>query len=1036
MEVYFTPGGIAKGGAIRIYLLEKSRVVWQQEGERSFHVLYQLSAGADSSLKAQLKLKSGPEGFAYLQNEHRKIPGVNDAAAFNALTQCLRVLGVESSELSQWWKALAVVLHLGNVHFTSATEEQRRKDKAREEAEEEGEEMIEDTTAGEGSPSQRAELNPHAARPEESSETYGALGAVAALLGVEDKAVVSALTSRTLVIRGERTHAINTVRDAKFARDALAKGMYSRLFQAVTDRINASIAVHAKGGAAPAAVPSKAAAETGKGKKAAEPVEDPAKATASAPGGSPGAPSPGHDTTPDPAAAAAQEMQAEAEASAAEQARVCILDLYGFEVFPQLNGLPQLHINYVNERLQALFIAATLVEEQEEYAREGIAWEPVPYSDNTPVLTLLEGKPGVFALLDDACNVADSGEGAASAARGAFNKGKKTGPDTTFLHALNTKIAGESGRGAASKGGSEAASGKGSAVDAAAKERYKKSKIEDGTFTVQHYAGPCTYNVQGMVASNKDSLSNDLLTLMGKASGIPLLQDLFADHRSADEKAKRPPTATQAFRMSVAALVETLSATQPHYVRCVKSNPKVCMHGHITHVWPVAQLHSHSLTSCPSSRMQKAALTADEDMMLHQTRYLGLVENVRVRRAGWAFRESYDSFLRRYRILSTSTWPGKDGAAEEQVRTLMSNLWLHEKPRGAVGGVGIVARPQGPMTVAQRGAANTRGGRGGMAMMPAARGRPGMAMAPRGGGAAGAAPGRAPAQPAAPSGPDPLASITGQRLPGDVQTGGARKLVEGEDFQFGSSKLFIRQANVLFALEYMRGRALGAFQQKVAATWRAYDGKRQYKKIVAAWHRVIASAQAHLARKRYLKMRASAIRIQAVVRGHLTRLSPVVEDMREGLGLVSCYGKVRRRLSLRWQPKPAVSNDYLGLLQATNGMPVLSAESLVQTLSSLSPTQACNKDGLAYADHVLKIRQTYKVVRRAVLVTQDYIISLADPWSKGSVKRAIRILDVEKLSWSPYRDRYITIHQTGPRGYAFTAICQTAPALFKAILAR
>ena len=58
-----------------------------------------------------------------------------------------------------------------------------------------------------------------------------------------------------------------------------------------------------------------------------------------------------------------------------------VLDIYGFEVFEN-NGFEQLCINYVNEKLQQIFIELTLNAEQQEYASEGIAWQPIPFFNN------------------------------------------------------------------------------------------------------------------------------------------------------------------------------------------------------------------------------------------------------------------------------------------------------------------------------------------------------------------------------------------------------------------------------------------------------------------------------------------------------------------------------------------------------------------------------------------------------------------------------------------------------------------------------
>lgn len=67
-----------------------------------------------------------------------------------------------------------------------------------------------------------------------------------------------------------------------------------------------------------------------------------------------------------------------------------VLDIYGFEVFEQ-NGFEQLCINYVNEKLQQIFIELTLNAEQLEYDSEGIAWQPIPFFNNKIVCDLLDG---------------------------------------------------------------------------------------------------------------------------------------------------------------------------------------------------------------------------------------------------------------------------------------------------------------------------------------------------------------------------------------------------------------------------------------------------------------------------------------------------------------------------------------------------------------------------------------------------------------------------------------------------------------------
>lgn len=58
----------------------------------------------------------------------------------------------------------------------------------------------------------------------------------------------------------------------------------------------------------------------------------------------------------------------------------------GFEIF-QDNSFEQLCINYVNEKLQQIFIELTLKAEQEEYVREQIKWTPIKCESLAHIVT-------------------------------------------------------------------------------------------------------------------------------------------------------------------------------------------------------------------------------------------------------------------------------------------------------------------------------------------------------------------------------------------------------------------------------------------------------------------------------------------------------------------------------------------------------------------------------------------------------------------------------------------------------------------------
>jgi hypothetical protein len=123
---------------LQVYLLEKSRVVRQGEGERNYHILHYLASGASAEERRLLHILQ-PEKYAYLSNEARKIPGCNDAAMFKAVCQCLAALvrhvmviplvilfsgsyppqGIEATTSRELWRMAAAVLALGNIVRTS-----------------------------------------------------------------------------------------------------------------------------------------------------------------------------------------------------------------------------------------------------------------------------------------------------------------------------------------------------------------------------------------------------------------------------------------------------------------------------------------------------------------------------------------------------------------------------------------------------------------------------------------------------------------------------------------------------------------------------------------------------------------------------------------------------------------------------------------------------------------------------------------------------------------------------------------------------
>ncbi|KAJ3217621.1 Unconventional myosin-Ib [Dinochytrium kinnereticum] len=275
-----------------------------------------------------------------------------------------------------------------------------------------------------------------------------------------------------------------------------------------------------------------------------------------------------------------------------------VLDIYGFEIM-QRNGFEQLMINYCNEKLQQLFIELTLKLEQEEYAKEGIEWTEIKYFNNAVICDLIESKrTGILAVLDDECTMSEN-------------------TDTTFLSKLNGIVASHKH------------------FDSREKNP-RTSRLPPDVFLIHHYAGDVSYCVDGFLEKNKDLLYRDLLNL-ASTSSRPIVREMYGatntgvEDNSISISSKRPETLGSQFKASMSSLIELLMSKNPHYIRCLKPNAS------------------------------KKSGMFEPDLVLHQIRYLGLQESIRVRRSGFCYRQKYGKFLDRFKMLSPLTWPKWNG---------------------------------------------------------------------------------------------------------------------------------------------------------------------------------------------------------------------------------------------------------------------------------------------------------------------------------------------------------------------------------------
>lgn len=172
-------------------------------------------------------------------------------------------------------------------------------------------------------------------------------------------------------------------------------------------------------------------------------------------------------------------------------------------------------------------------------------------------------------------------------------------------------------------------------------------------FRINHYAGDVKYQIKGFIDKNKDLLYQDFKRLMYNSQNRIIKSMWPEGAQSQTEITKRPMTVATRFKNSMIGLVQNLSTKEPFYVRCIKPNENKMPHAF------------------------------DDEKVKSQVFYLGLLENVRVRRAGFAYRMTYENFLKRYRCLSKRTWPRQDPSLSNQDATaaIIAELGLNEDVR-------------------------------------------------------------------------------------------------------------------------------------------------------------------------------------------------------------------------------------------------------------------------------------------------------------------------------------------------------------------
>ncbi|XP_055956290.1 unconventional myosin-IXa isoform X3 [Patella vulgata] len=203
IQVNYKENGMVHGAIVEKYLLEKSRIVSQAKNERNYHVFYYLLAGADDTERHSLHLTK-PEEYNYLSCSNCVIlEGTDEKYEFARLKQSMEMVGFSPETQRRIFSVLSAVLHLGNIEFKKKGDQHH-------------DESV-------------------------SIKNEDTVEIISNLLKVKEKTVIDALTQKKTIAGGETVVINYKMEDAISTRNAMAKCIYGALFDWIVLKVNQAL---------------------------------------------------------------------------------------------------------------------------------------------------------------------------------------------------------------------------------------------------------------------------------------------------------------------------------------------------------------------------------------------------------------------------------------------------------------------------------------------------------------------------------------------------------------------------------------------------------------------------------------------------------------------------------------------------------------------------------------------------------------------------------------------------------------------------
>ncbi|XP_045155193.1 unconventional myosin-IXb [Echinops telfairi] len=615
------------------YLLEKSRLVSQEKDERNYHVFYYLLLGVSKEERQEFQLKQ-PEDYFYLNQHNLKIEDSEDLKHdFERLKQAMEMVGFLPATKKQIFSVLSAILYLGNVTY-------KKRPTGRDEGLEVGPPEVLDT--------------------------------LSQLLKVKREILVEVLTKRKAVTVNDKLILPYSFNEAITARDSMAKSLYSALFDWIVLRINHALL---------------------------------------------------------------NKRDMEESVSCLS---IGVLDIFGFEDFER-NSFEQFCINYANEQLQYYFNQHIFKLEQEEYQSEGISWHNIDYTDNVGCIHLISRKPtGLFYLLDEESSFPHATSQTLLAKFKQQHEDNKyflgtpvlqpafiiqhfagrvkyhvkdfreknmdymrpdivallRGSDSSYVRELigmdpvavfrwavlraavrAMAVLREAGRLRAERAEkAEKAAGTGSTsvrntpgetprtASTPSEKLYRDLhdqiiktikglpwQGEDPRRLLQslsRFQKPRAFIPKSKGIKQKQTIPKNLLD----SKSLKLIISMTLHDRTTKSllhlhKKKKPPSISAQFQTSLNKLLEALGKAEPFFIRCVRSNA------------------------------EKKELCFDEELVLQQLRYTGMLETVRIRRSGYSAKYTFQDFTEQFQVLLPKNAP----PCREVISALLEKMAVDKK---------------------------------------------------------------------------------------------------------------------------------------------------------------------------------------------------------------------------------------------------------------------------------------------------------------------------------------------------------------------